>query len=75
MAENRFEDKLKELGRIVEELENGDVDLENMLTLFENGIKLTKECTKELTDAEQKINILLKEAGGEMVEKPFAQAE
>ena len=75
MAENRFEDKLKELGRIVEELENGDVDLENMLALFENGIKLTKECTKELTDAEQKINILLKEVGGEMVEKPFAQAE
>ena len=75
MSENKFEDKLKELGNIVEELESGDVDLEKMLSLFEKGINLTKECTTELTDAEQKINILLKQAGGEITEKPFAQAE
>lgn len=75
MAENKFEDKLKELGNIVENLENGDVNLDEMLSLFEKGIKLTKECTKELTEAEQKINVLIKSANGEMEEKPFTQAE
>lgn len=72
---NKFEDKLKELGGIVESLESGEVELEDMLSLFEKGIKLTKECTKELTEAEQKINVLIKSVNGEITEEPFEKAE
>ncbi len=73
MAEKRgFEEKLTELEEIVRQLENGDVRLDEMLELFEKGIGLTKECTKELTDAEQKISILMKKNNGEITEEPFA---
>ena len=58
--ENRelFEKNLKELEVVVKELEGGDVTLDQMLELFEKGVKLTKQCTAALDAAEQKINIL-----------------
>lgn len=74
MAEKKigdFEKKLKELEKTVAELEGGDADLDEMLALFEKGIKLTRECSDKLNAAEQKITMLVKEAGGEMVEEPF----
>ena len=60
--ENRelFEKNLKELEVVVKELEGGDVTLDQMLELFEKGVKLTKQCTAALDAAEQKINILIK---------------
>ena len=54
-----FEENLKELEQTVKKLEEGNVSLDEMLTLFENGIRLTKSCTAQLDEAEQKINILL----------------
>lgn len=71
MAENTFEKNLKELEEIVRALESGDVTLDEMLSLFEKGISLTKSCTKQLDKAEQKINILIKNENGEITEEEF----
>ena len=73
MDENKdiFEKNLKELELTVKKLEEGNVSLDEMLSLFEKGIKLTKSCTSLLDNAEQKINILLKSENGEIVEEEF----
>ena len=67
-----FEENLKELEDIVKKLEGGDVSLDEMLELFEQGIARTKECNEQLKNAEQKISILIKNNSGEMEEQPFA---
>ncbi len=66
-----FEENLKELEQTVKKLEEGNVSLDEMLSLFENGIRLTKSCTAQLDEAEQKINILLKSENGELSEVEF----
>ncbi len=66
-----FEENLKELEGVVKALENGDVTLDEMLSLFEKGIELTKSCTAQLEGAEQKINILMKNGEGEIEPRPF----
>ena len=73
MSENKenFEKNLKELEEVVRTLESGNVTLDEMLTLFEKGVTLTKNCTSQLDKAEQKINILVKGENGEMTEKEF----
>lgn len=71
-----FEKNLKELESVVKQLEGGDVTLDEMLVLFENGIRLTRECTAALDNAEQKISILTKNREtGEMEESPFAASQ
>ena len=60
-----LEKSLSELEAIVEELESGDLPLEKALQKFEQGIKLTRGCQSALKDAEQKVEILMKSAGGE----------
>lgn len=57
--EKTFEDNLKELETIVAELEKGELSLEDAISKFENGIKVSKECNSKLEDAEKRINILL----------------
>ena len=59
-----LEKALDELEAIVEALESGDLPLEKAMKKFEDGIKLTRDCQAALKDAEQKVEILLKEAGG-----------
>ena len=66
-----FEENLKELEQTVKKLEEGNVSLDEMLSLFENGIRLTKSCTAQLDEAEQKIKILLKSENGELSEAEF----
>ena len=67
-----FETNLKSLEEVVKALEGNDISLEEMLTLFEKGIHLTKECTTALDEAEQKISILMKNREtGELEEEPF----
>ena len=56
-----FEKSLVELESVVEQLEAGEISLEDSLKQFEKGIKLTRSCQKALQDAEQKVQILLKE--------------
>ncbi len=69
-----FEENLKELETVVRSLESGNVSLDEMLGLFERGVALTKECTKQLDSTEQKINILIKKADGLVTEEPFETA-
>ena len=71
--ETSFEENIKELEQIVKTLEGGEISLEEMLTLFSEGIKRTKDCTKQLKDAEQKITILMKNPDGSMTEELFTE--
>ncbi len=62
--EKSFETSLAELDQIVGKLESGDLPLEESLVLFEKGIKLSRECRTRLTNAERRIEILVKDADG-----------
>jgi len=64
-----LEKSLAELEELVEELESGDLPLETAMKKFEDGIKLTRGCQAALKDAEQKVQILLKSAGGEELDE------
>jgi exodeoxyribonuclease VII small subunit len=61
-----FESSLAELEKIVEQLENGDLPLEESLKLFENGVKLSRECRERLSDAERRIEMLMKDGEGKL---------
>jgi exodeoxyribonuclease VII small subunit len=69
-AKNSFnlEKSLASLESLVEELESGDLPLDTAMQKFEEGIKLTRGCQAALKEAEQKVEILLKSAGGEDLE-------
>ncbi len=58
-----FEENIENLEKIVSELESGDLNLDDSVSKFEEGIKISKECNKILEDAEKKITILLNEDG------------
>lgn len=62
--EKSFETSLAELEQIVGKLEGGDLPLEESLELFEKGTKLSRECRTRLTNAERRIEILMKDADG-----------
>ncbi len=62
--EKTFEASLAELEEIVTKLEDGDLPLEASLELFEKGIKLSRACRERLTNAERRIEILVKDADG-----------
>lgn len=66
-----LEKSLEELEALVDELESGDLPLEKAMQKFEQGIKLTRNCQAALKDAEQRVEILLKSAGGEEVLEDF----
>jgi exodeoxyribonuclease VII small subunit len=61
-----FEESLKELEQIVTQLEEGDLALEESLKLFEDGVRLSRECRERLTTAERRIEVLMKEADGSL---------
>ena len=67
---NNFEESMKKLETIVEELENGNLNLDESVQKFEDGMKIAKKCNNMLEDAEKKITILL-ENGGELKEENF----
>jgi exodeoxyribonuclease VII small subunit len=76
MAEKKtFEQSISELEEIVSQLENGDVTLDESLSLFERGIKLSKSCQKMLDAAEKKVSILLTNDDGEIEKQEFAELE
>jgi exodeoxyribonuclease VII small subunit len=66
MAEKKqtFETSLKELERIVRRLEEGESSLEESLKLFEDGVRLSRECQERLNQAERRIEVLLKDEDG-----------
>lgn len=74
MEEIRFEEALKQLEAIVTRLEVGDLPLEEALSIFEEGVRLTKLCSARLSEAEQRVNILVRSAEsspGSLEEQPF----
>jgi len=66
-----FEDSLKKLESIVDQLERGDLPLEDSIKLFEEGVNLSNACKKELETAEGKVQVLLKQRDGSMKAEPF----
>lgn len=66
-----FEGSMARLEEIVSLLEKGDAPLEQAMTLFEEGAKLLRECTKQLDEAEQKVTLLTAGKDGETLEEPF----
>jgi len=71
MAQKTFEQSMKQLEQIVQELEDGDLPLEKAIKKFEEGIKLTKLCSEKLDETEKKISVLLKNTEGQLTEKPL----
>jgi exodeoxyribonuclease VII small subunit len=74
-APSGFEAQLATLERIVKELENGDLPLEQSLDLFEQGVKLSRECQERLNEAERRIEVLLRGGDGATVAVPFESEE
>mgnify|MGYP003581228963 FL=1 len=68
-----FEASLEALEQIVCQLEDGDLPLEKSLELFEHGIRLSRECQERLSQAERRIEILLRDNQGRPVTAPFKQ--
>lgn len=64
-----FEEAISELEEIVEKLEKGELTLEESMTYFEQGIKLSKYCSKMLDEAEKKISVLIEEENGKINEE------
>jgi exodeoxyribonuclease VII small subunit len=62
----KFEDAVGELERVVEQLESGELSLEDSLTAFENGVRLVKLCNQKLTEVERKIELLVKDKDGKL---------
>ena len=70
-----FEENMKKLEEIATELEKGDLDLDTSVSKFEEGMKISKECSDILEKAEKKITMLIKNSNGELTEENFVQNE
>jgi exodeoxyribonuclease VII small subunit len=68
-----FETSMTRLEEIVSLLERGDAPLEQAMTLFEEGAKLLRSCTKQLDEVEQKVTLLTAGEDGQPVEQPFGE--
>ena len=71
MSEIKFEKAMTRLESIVEELERGDLNIDKSLEIFEEGIKMSRVCSKKLNEAEAKIEKLTKGKKGELVTELF----
>ena len=73
MAKKTFEQAMKLLEQIVQDLESGDMPLEKAIKKFEEGIQLSKYCTEKLDESEKRITLLMQDSSGKKVsEIPFA---
>ena len=70
-----FEASLEALEQIVHELESGDLPLEKSLELFEDGIRLSRQCQERLSQAERRIEVLLRDNQGRTVVSAFEGAK
>jgi len=70
-----FEKNLERLDAIVHQLEDADLPLEKALQLYEEGMKLSEVCHKQLEEAEGRVEILTKKAGGKIAPEPFEPEE
>ena len=66
-----FERSLARLEEVVRKLESPQLSLDEAMKLFEEGVALSRECQKQLEEAEGKVEILLKKADGKLAAEPF----
>ena len=66
-----FERSLARLEEVVRRLENANLPLDEAMKLFEEGVELSRDCQKQLEQAEGRVEILLKKADGKLVAEPF----
>ena len=71
--EPTFESALERLEEIVDQLEQGDLELEAALVAFEEGVKLSRHCATQLEAAEQRVEVLVRESG-DWATRPFDSA-
>jgi len=71
MAKQTFENAMKRLENIVQDLESGDLSLDEALKKFQEGMKLSKFCSDKLDESEKKVSILLRDEEGGIQEEPF----
>lgn len=71
MAPKSFEQSMKQLEQIVEQLETGELPLEKALKKFEDGMKLSRSCSAMLDETERKINLLIEDRNGTISEQPL----
>ena len=71
MAKKTFEQAMKQLEQIVQDLESGDMPLEKAIKRFEEGIQLSKFCSEKLDETEKRITILMQDSEGKLSEAPF----
>lgn len=69
--EIKFEKALEKLEKIVEDLESGQVDLDEALKKYEEGVKLSRICQQRLSQAEKKIQVLTRALDGSLKKEPF----
>ncbi len=74
LEELGFEAALARLETIVDRLEQGDIELEQALATFEEGVALTRRCAGQLEDAERRIEVLVRE-GEKWIARPFEETE
>jgi len=67
-----FEKSLDELEKLVRDLEQGELSLEQSLAAFERGVKLTRECQSALKSAEQRVEQLVQNSDGSLETRPFS---
>ncbi|MBN2125259.1 MAG: exodeoxyribonuclease VII small subunit [Deltaproteobacteria bacterium] len=75
MAGKKFDDMMKRLEEIVQDLEGGELSLEDSLKIFEEGMGLIRNCSRKLEEVEQKVTMLVKDSGGGYVEQPLEPDE
>ena len=73
MGKKNFEESLARLEQITEELESGDLSLEESLKKFDEGVKLADFCQQKLQEAQKKVDLLLKK-NGRLQEIPFGDS-
>ena len=66
-----FEQSLGRLEEVVRKLESASLPLDEAMKLFEEGMQLSRDCQKQLEEAEARVEILMKKAGGGMMAQPF----
>ncbi|NLL84632.1 MAG: exodeoxyribonuclease VII small subunit [Lentisphaerae bacterium] len=70
-----FETALKRLEEIVEQMEDGELGLDDLVVAFEEGQKLVKQCSEKLNEVERRIEVLTKNSAGDLETKTLDQAE
>ena len=75
MAKKNFEKALADLENIVQRLDENDLSLDESLSLFEEGIKLSRYCSQKLDSVEDKVEILLRDDEGNLKKEPFENSD